>query len=49
MRGGNTDEEISTAIAHIWRARDDRYSELRTAKTDGLKTERKVEMSYIGG
>lgn len=49
MRGGNTDEEISTAIAHIWRARTDRYSELRTANTDGLQSERKVEMSYIGG
>ena len=49
MRGGKTDEEISTAIAHIWRARDDRYSELRTANTDGLQPDRKVEMSYIGG
>jgi len=49
MRSGNTDEEISTVIAHIWRARSDRYSELRTANTDGLTTERKVEMSYIGG
>ena len=49
MRGGKTDEEISTAIAHIWRARDDRYSELRTANTDGLQPGRKVEMSYIGG
>jgi cyclic pyranopterin phosphate synthase len=49
MRGGKTDEEISTAIAHIWRARGDRYSELRTANTDGLNTDHKVEMSYIGG
>ncbi|GGI54650.1 GTP 3',8-cyclase MoaA [Oxalicibacterium solurbis] len=48
LRNGNSDEEISTVIAHIWRARDDRYSELRTANTSELK-ERKVEMSYIGG
>ena len=48
LRNGKSDEEISTVIAHIWRARDDRYSELRTANTSGLK-ERKVEMSYIGG
>ncbi len=48
MRNGKTDEEISTVVAHIWRARDDRYSELRTASTDGLQ-DRKVEMSYIGG
>jgi cyclic pyranopterin phosphate synthase len=50
MRNGRSDEEISTAIAHIWRARGDRYSELRTADTSGLKqATRKVEMSYIGG
>lgn len=49
MRNDKTDEEISTVIAHIWRARGDRYSELRTANTDGLKSDRKVEMSYIGG
>ena len=48
LRNDKTDEEISTVIAHIWRARDDRYSELRTANTD-LKSTRKVEMSYIGG
>lgn len=48
LRNGRSDEEISTVIAHIWRAREDRYSELRTANTDELKT-RKVEMSYIGG
>ncbi|HYD62458.1 MAG TPA: GTP 3',8-cyclase MoaA [Noviherbaspirillum sp.] len=50
MRAGRSDEEISTAIAHIWRRRADRYSELRTANTEGLdKAARKVEMSYIGG
>ncbi|MFC7299983.1 GTP 3',8-cyclase MoaA [Herminiimonas aquatilis] len=49
MRSDKTDAEISTVIAHIWRARTDRYSELRTANTDGLNADRKVEMSYIGG
>jgi cyclic pyranopterin phosphate synthase len=49
MRNGKTDEEISTAIAHIWRARTDRYSELRTANTDLQTARPKVEMSYIGG
>jgi cyclic pyranopterin phosphate synthase len=48
MRNGKSDQEISTVIAHIWRDRSDRYSELRTANTD-LQPERKVEMSYIGG
>jgi cyclic pyranopterin phosphate synthase len=51
LRAGHKDEEISTAIAHVWRARSDRYSELRTINTDGLKqpSRKKVEMSYIGG
>ncbi|NEX62743.1 GTP 3',8-cyclase MoaA [Noviherbaspirillum galbum] len=50
LREGRSDEEISAAISHLWQLRGDRYSELRTASTDGLgKQERKVEMSYIGG
>jgi len=50
MRGGCSDEEICTAIAHIWRARGDRYSELRSAMTQGLlPAVEKIEMSYIGG
>ena len=50
LRGGRSDEEISTAIAHLWRARTDRYSELRTINTKGLeRAVKKVEMSYIGG
>ena len=46
LRGGAGDEEISASIAGVWRARADRYSEIRSAGTAGL---RKVEMSYIGG
>jgi cyclic pyranopterin phosphate synthase len=50
LREGRSDEEISTVIAHIWRAREDQYSALRTSNTDGLNAAvRKVEMSYIGG
>jgi cyclic pyranopterin phosphate synthase len=49
LRNGRSDEEISTAIAHIWRARTDRYSEVRTRQTSELRAARKVEMSYIGG
>ena len=49
MRGGSSDEEISTVIANIWRARGDRYSELRNALTDELRANKKIEMSYIGG
>ena len=46
LRGGAGDEELREAIAGVWRVRDDRYSELRTAETAELE---KVEMSYIGG
>ena len=46
MRGGKSDETISDAIAAVWRRRDDRYSEVRTAET---APSRKVEMSFIGG
>jgi cyclic pyranopterin phosphate synthase len=46
IRGGATDEELAAAVAKVWRARADRYSEIRTADTAKL---RKVEMSYIGG
>lgn len=50
LRTGRSDDEISTAVAHLWRARTDRYSELRTANTEGLQQPvKKVEMSYIGG
>jgi GTP 3',8-cyclase len=50
LRDGRSDEEMSTAIAHLWRERGDRYSELRSANTRDLaQTVRKIEMSYIGG
>jgi GTP 3',8-cyclase len=46
VRNGCSDGELDEAIARVWRARGDRYSELRTAET-ALRP--KVEMSYIGG
>ena len=46
LRGGATDLDVRDRIAAVWRQRDDRYSEIRTAETAKL---RKVEMSYIGG
>jgi len=50
VRYGKTDQEISTAIAHLWRSRADRYSELRSAATKDVgRTVEKIEMSYIGG
>lgn len=46
LRSEASDEEISAAVASIWKARSDRYSEIRSLETTDLP---KVEMSYIGG
>ncbi|HUF17131.1 MAG TPA: GTP 3',8-cyclase MoaA [Thermoanaerobaculia bacterium] len=46
LRDGRSDAEIATVIANIWRIRDDRYSEIRSAETS---KQQKVEMSHIGG
>ena len=46
VRSDATDAQIAESISAIWTARDDRYSELRSEETAGLK---KIEMSFIGG
>jgi cyclic pyranopterin phosphate synthase len=48
MRSGNPDDEaLCQMVAALWRTRDDRYSELRSAV--GGNAPAKVEMSFIGG
>jgi cyclic pyranopterin phosphate synthase len=52
MRAGASDEELARLLAGIWRRRGDRYSELRSAETEGLDRiddQGRIEMSYIGG
>jgi cyclic pyranopterin phosphate synthase len=54
LRSGVSDADLSAAIASVWRARSDRYSELRTAATGSSRTlpmadPGRVEMSRIGG
>jgi cyclic pyranopterin phosphate synthase len=46
LRGGASDDDVAGAIHALWRARADRYSEIRGGET---RTAGKVEMSYIGG
>jgi GTP 3',8-cyclase len=46
VRSGASDGEVTERIRSIWRIRDDRYSEIRSANTPDLP---KIEMSYIGG
>ena len=51
VRGQETDAQLASAIARIWGARSDRYSELRGSEGAAPTGEgrRRVEMSYIGG
>jgi GTP 3',8-cyclase len=47
------DAKITSALAHIWQDRNDRYSELRSSMppetTSATTSSKRVEMSYIGG
>ena len=45
VRGGASDDELAEVVANIWRARDDRYSEIRAS----AGATKKVEMFHIGG
>ena len=46
LRDGSTDEQLVAFLADVWRARDDRYSELRAQSTSDLP---KIEMFAMGG
>ena len=46
VRSDADDARLVETIGSLWRVRDDRYSELRSAATEQLE---RVEMSYIGG
>jgi cyclic pyranopterin phosphate synthase len=46
VRSGASDEDIRVSISSVWAEREDRYSDLRSSETAGLK---KIEMSFIGG
>lgn len=46
LRAGEDDRAVAERIAGTWRARTDRYSEIRSEATRDLP---RVEMSYIGG
>jgi cyclic pyranopterin phosphate synthase len=51
LREGASDEVLAGLIGSCWQQRRDRYSELRSAATEGagLPEAKKVEMSFIGG
>jgi len=50
LRSGADDEQLASAIGHVWQQRTDRYSQLRAnMPADKGSAVRRVEMSYIGG
>ncbi len=50
LRSEASDDNLSSALSHIWRDRSDRYSEQRASmQSDESTSGRRVEMSYIGG
>ena len=46
LRSGAADADLERLLGGLWRRRDDRYSEIRSAATTSRP---KVEMSHIGG
>ena len=48
LRAGESDEELAARIAGLWRAREDRYSEIR-AGLDPSRERERIEMFRIGG
>ena len=46
LRAGASDDELREKISAVWKMREDRYSEIRSSKTERAP---KVEMSRIGG
>lgn len=49
LRAGASDDELRELIASCWRARSDRYSELRQSLQKREPQQHKIEMYYIGG
>ena len=49
LRSGATDSEIKQRIQTIWRRRTDRYSDRRHEEAAGVASDKRAEMSYIGG
>lgn len=46
LRSGSGDADLGAFVDGVWKARTDRYSEIRSSETGSLP---RVEMSYIGG
>ena len=50
VRGNASDDDLASAIGHIWQGRNDNYSEQRSRMpTDSGAPVKRIEMSYIGG
>jgi len=49
LRDGASDADLTAYLHSLWSAREDRYSELRSAHTPGAGGAKKIEMYRIGG
>jgi GTP 3',8-cyclase len=49
LRAGASDRALTALIADCWQQRTDRYSQLRSAAITMSASQKKIEMSYIGG
>ncbi len=49
LRAGESSEALLDRLTSVWRAREDRYSELRAAMPEQERHQHKVEMYEIGG
>jgi cyclic pyranopterin phosphate synthase len=49
LRGGAGDAALREAMCGIWQQRSDNYSEVRTMETVSTRSQKRVEMSFIGG
>ena len=49
LRAGASDDELAALIAGTWRAREDRYSELRAGRDNAAPPKRRLQMFQVGG
>jgi len=49
LRAGASDAELAALIADTWRAREDRYSELRAERLTTPSSKRRLQMFQVGG
>ncbi len=49
MNDGISDAMLASIWSKVWKSRNDNYSEIRNSQKISFQSDRKIEMSYIGG